>query len=45
MVTADAAAAEVTVHGDVSEERVRAALAGVSFPVSGACDGEGSAIC
>ena len=33
MVTADAAAAEVTVHGDVSEDRVWAALAGVSFPV------------
>jgi copper chaperone CopZ len=45
VVMADAAAAEVTVHGDVSEERVRAALAGVSFPVSGSCDGEGSALC
>jgi hypothetical protein len=29
MVTADAAVAEVTVHGDVSEKRVRAVLAGV----------------
>ena len=45
MVTADAAAAEVTVHGDVSEDRVWAALAGVSFPVSGTYDGAGSAIC
>ena len=40
MVAADAAAAEVVVHGEVSEDRVRAALAEVSVLVNGACDGE-----
>jgi copper chaperone CopZ len=40
MVAADAAAAEVVVHGEVSEDRVRAALAEVSVLVDGACGGE-----
>jgi copper chaperone CopZ len=39
MVAADAAAAEVVVHGEVSEDRVRA-LAEVSVLVDGACGGE-----
>ena len=39
MVAADAAAAEVVVHGDVSEDQVRAVLADVMFPGSGDCDG------
>jgi copper chaperone CopZ len=40
MVAADAAAEEVTVQGEVSEDRVRAALAEVSVLVNGACGGE-----
>ncbi len=40
MVAANAAAAEVIVHGEVSEDRLRAALAEVSFLVNGACDSE-----
>jgi hypothetical protein len=39
MVAADAAAAEVVVHGDVSEDQVRAVLADVMFPGSGDCGG------
>ena len=39
MVAADAAAAEVVVHGDVSEDQVRAILADVMFPGSGDCGG------
>ena len=39
MVAADAAAAEVVVHGDVSEDQVRAALVGVTFPGSSDSDG------
>ena len=45
MVAADAAAAEVVVHGEVSEDRVRAALAEVSVLVDGACDGEEATGC
>jgi copper chaperone CopZ len=40
MVTADAVAAQVVVHGEVSEVQVRAVLAGVMFPVDGGCDGD-----
>jgi hypothetical protein len=40
MVAADAATAEVIVHGEVSEDRVRAALAEVPVLVNGACGGE-----
>ena len=39
MVAADAVAAQVVVHGEVSEVQVRAVLAGVMFPVDGGCDG------
>jgi copper chaperone CopZ len=39
MVAADAVAAQVVVHGEVSEVQVRAALAAVMFPVDGRCDG------
>ena len=39
MVTADAVAAQVVVHGEVSDVQVRAVLAGVMFSVDGGCDG------
>lgn len=42
-VAADAAAEEVTVQGEVSEDQVRAALAEVPVPVNGACGGEEAA--
>jgi hypothetical protein len=45
MVAADAAAEEVTVQGEVSEDRVRAALAEVSVLVNGACGGEEATGC
>ena len=40
MVVADAATEEVVVHGEVSEDRVRVAVAEVSVLVNGACGGE-----
>jgi copper chaperone CopZ len=45
MVAADAATAEVVVHGEVSEDRVRAALAEVPVLVDGACGGEEATGC
>jgi copper chaperone CopZ len=45
MVAADAAAEEVTVQGEVSEDQVRAALAEVSVLVNGACGGEEATGC
>jgi copper chaperone CopZ len=39
MVAADAVAAQVVVHGEVSEVQVRAVLAAVMFPLDGGCDG------
>jgi copper chaperone CopZ len=40
MVEEEAATAELIVHGEVSEDRVRAALAEVPVLVNGACGGE-----
>jgi copper chaperone CopZ len=45
VVAADAAAEEVTVQGEVSEDRVRAALAEVSVLVNGSCCGERATGC
>jgi hypothetical protein len=45
MVAADATAAEVIVHGEVSEDQVRAALAEVSLLVNGSNDGDASTSC
>ncbi len=43
MVEASAVAAEVVVHGEVSGDQVRAALADVTFPVNGTGDDEETA--
>jgi hypothetical protein len=40
MVAADAATEEVVVRGEVSEDRVRVAVAEVSVLVNGGCGGE-----
>jgi hypothetical protein len=45
MVAADAAATEMIVHGEGAEDRVRAALAEMSFLVDGACDSEETTSC
>jgi copper chaperone CopZ len=45
MLAADATAAEVIVHGEVSEDQVRAALAEMSLLVNGSSDGEDTTSC